>query len=402
MVLQQGKRVAIWGTAADDEKVSVSFQGQEVSRRTKNGRWTVHLENLKAGGPFPMTIAGSNTIRFHSVLVGEVWLASGQSNMVWPISHSHVPPEVVAQAGNPKIRIFTVPFRPMERRSRRTGLLSTTDRAMVPPITAHPARVRLIRSRPIGRAIFARDLQKARRPVGLILDSTGDGRGSLMSRASTPIPACELDALENHRRRGQVSGTGKAQRPCQPVTRARTSSGPPHPPTPCRQQLPRFLGFLALHLLQRHVVAGKARCASAAHLVSGRIEFRQVVSVQEAFPGHDPERRELAAEVLPVCAARSVHEDRQELTESAGRLASARPTRWPCRHGDGGHHCVGDEKDIHPREGCRALVSPLPQGYRLRREHQYLGPVYDQMRSKAADRSRSDTPAALRSAKAAR
>src|SRR5262249_61651367 len=97
MVLQQGKRVAIWGTAADGEKVSVSFQGQEVSTHARNGRWTVHLENLKAGGPFRMTIAGSNTIRLNNVLVGEVWLASGQSNMVWPISHSHVPPEVVAQ-----------------------------------------------------------------------------------------------------------------------------------------------------------------------------------------------------------------------------------------------------------------------------------------------------------------
>lgn len=69
MVLQQGKRVTIWRTAAEDEKVAVSFQGQEASTHARNGRWTVHLENLKAGGPFPMTITGSNVIVYDQMKI---------------------------------------------------------------------------------------------------------------------------------------------------------------------------------------------------------------------------------------------------------------------------------------------------------------------------------------------
>ena len=113
-----------------------------------------------------MTIAGSNTIHFNNVQVGEVWLASGQSNMVWPISHSHVPSKVVAQAGNPKIRIFTVPFRPMEtpQQDLTETQKSPTDWAMV---NAHysptwrEVRPDTIRDLSAVGYFFARDLQKA-------------------------------------------------------------------------------------------------------------------------------------------------------------------------------------------------------------------------------------------------
>ena len=114
MVLQQGKPVSIWGAATENEKVTVLFQGQEASTNTKNGRWRIRLANLKSGGPFPMTIAGDNTIRLKNVYVGEVWVCSGQSNMWWPVSMSGVSPEVIAQSKNARIRIFSVPFRPAD------------------------------------------------------------------------------------------------------------------------------------------------------------------------------------------------------------------------------------------------------------------------------------------------
>src|SRR2546425_707126 len=62
-VLQQGIKVPVWGTAKDGEKVTVSFQGQEVSTMAKDGRWRADLTPLKPGGPFEMTIAGENTIK---------------------------------------------------------------------------------------------------------------------------------------------------------------------------------------------------------------------------------------------------------------------------------------------------------------------------------------------------
>jgi sialate O-acetylesterase len=81
MVLQRNVTVPVWGTANDGEKVTVIFQGQKVTVTAKNGKWMARLKPLKAGGPFTMSITGTNTVLIQDILVGEVWLCSGQSNM---------------------------------------------------------------------------------------------------------------------------------------------------------------------------------------------------------------------------------------------------------------------------------------------------------------------------------
>src|SRR4051812_28999786 len=82
MVLQQEAPVPVWGTAAPQEKVTVKIGDQNVSVIAgADGKWMLKLAPLKAGGPLEMTIAGDNTITIKDVLVGEVWLCSGQSNM---------------------------------------------------------------------------------------------------------------------------------------------------------------------------------------------------------------------------------------------------------------------------------------------------------------------------------
>jgi sialate O-acetylesterase len=82
MVLQQGRRVAIWGTADAGEQVTVSLGEQEqLTTADAAGQWKVGLAPLKKGGPFELTVAAKNTITIHNVLVGEVWVCSGQSNM---------------------------------------------------------------------------------------------------------------------------------------------------------------------------------------------------------------------------------------------------------------------------------------------------------------------------------
>ena len=113
-VLQQGMSVPIWGTADAGEKVTVTFDGRTKTATTgADGKWMIRLAGLKAGGPFEMTVAGKNTISVKDVLVGEVWIASGQSNMQFPVSRSGpyggLPnaDQVVAAASFPKIRIFT-------------------------------------------------------------------------------------------------------------------------------------------------------------------------------------------------------------------------------------------------------------------------------------------------------
>ena len=86
MVLQQGRQVAIWGTADAGEQVTVSLGEQkETATADSDGKWKVELGPLKQGGPFEMTVAGKNTVTVHNVLVGEVWVCSGQSNMEFTV-----------------------------------------------------------------------------------------------------------------------------------------------------------------------------------------------------------------------------------------------------------------------------------------------------------------------------
>jgi sialate O-acetylesterase len=115
MVLQGGMPVPVWGTAGPGEPVTVTLNGQRQSvAADAAGKWMVRLADLKPGGPYEMTIAGANTITIRDVLVGEVWLGSGQSNMAFTVSRKVASyaglvdeDKVIAAANYPKLRMFT-------------------------------------------------------------------------------------------------------------------------------------------------------------------------------------------------------------------------------------------------------------------------------------------------------
>jgi sialate O-acetylesterase len=109
MVLQQGIKAPLWGTADDGEEITVTFDNQKHTTRAKDGRWRVDLDPLKAGGPHELTIAGkTNTVRAKNVLVGEVWICSGQSNMEMGLGSTADAQKAIAASENPKIRLFVV------------------------------------------------------------------------------------------------------------------------------------------------------------------------------------------------------------------------------------------------------------------------------------------------------
>jgi len=109
MVLQHGMPVKMWGWADDGEQVSVSFQGQKVSAIAKGGRWEATLAALEPGGPFVLNITGKNTIELADVLVGEVWVSCGQSNMMMGLGSVTGGPEAIAESDDyPQIRLFNV------------------------------------------------------------------------------------------------------------------------------------------------------------------------------------------------------------------------------------------------------------------------------------------------------
>src|SRR5687768_6539789 len=115
MVLQCDAPVPVWGTAEAGQSVAVTVGAQKKTAVADGGgRWKVVLDPLKPGGPVELTVSAKETVTVRDVLVGEVWLCSGQSNMGWTVRLSLNPAEEIAAANHPKIRMFTVPRRETE------------------------------------------------------------------------------------------------------------------------------------------------------------------------------------------------------------------------------------------------------------------------------------------------
>jgi len=181
MVLQQGMEVPIWGWATSGKRVTVRFRGQKKkATAAEDGRWTVKLDPMEAGGPFEMKVAGRNTITLQNVCVGEVWLGSGQSNMRWPVAGALNAEKEIAQADHPNIRLFTVKPTPADRPAENCeGSWAVCNSKTVRPFSALAY-------------YFGREIQQYMNvPVGLIassVDSTPAGAWmSMRTLASDPV-----------------------------------------------------------------------------------------------------------------------------------------------------------------------------------------------------------------------
>lgn len=201
MVLQSGASIAVWGWAAEGEAVCVSFAGQSKSVVTgTDGRWTVKLDPLKpASDAETLTVKGTNTLTVKDVLIGEVWLASGQSNMEMQIKgklHGSVDraDEEIAAANYPEIRMFMhdAPFAiyelqvpPQEPLVDRAGSWRVCSPETVADFSA------------MGY-FFARNLlQKLHVPVGIVAPAVGgtpiEAWTSLSAQQATPALEPVLD-----------------------------------------------------------------------------------------------------------------------------------------------------------------------------------------------------------------
>ena len=157
MVLQQNQRVPVWGWADEGEEVKMSFRGKTAKAKAKDGKWRVNLSRPSAGGPDNLVVEGKNRLELKNVLVGEVWVCSGQSNMEWPLKASVESTNAIAASANPKLGLFLVP---------KTKAATPQQDVKAQWKECNPETV------PGFSAVayyFGRDLQKARNvPVGLI------------------------------------------------------------------------------------------------------------------------------------------------------------------------------------------------------------------------------------------
>ena len=159
MVVQRGLPVHLWGMADPHEDIAVTFRGETKSTAADElGRWSLYLSPGEAGGPFQMSVKGTNTIILNDVLVGDVWVASGQSNMEFPMKELSNANAEIAAAHYPKIRIFRVEHRPSD--FPRSDVPAKTWALCTPASVANSSAVAYY---------FARDLyQKMNVPIGLI------------------------------------------------------------------------------------------------------------------------------------------------------------------------------------------------------------------------------------------
>jgi sialate O-acetylesterase len=159
MVVERRQPVHVWGKAADGEAVSVAFRGETRAATADNlGFWSIYLPASEAGGPFEMAIKGNNSITLRDVMVGEVWVDSGQSNMEFSLRQALNGEAEVAAANHPNIRFFKV--------NRKSSPVPASDADAIPWQVCTP--------RNAGRYsavayFFARDLdQQLNIPIGII------------------------------------------------------------------------------------------------------------------------------------------------------------------------------------------------------------------------------------------
>lgn len=107
-VLQRDVEVPIFGTGADGQQVTVQFNGHTASTVVRDGQWRVNLPPMKAGGPYSLQVRGPRTINVSDIMVGEVWICGGQSNMQWPVYNTDNAVYTIARASNQNLRLFSV------------------------------------------------------------------------------------------------------------------------------------------------------------------------------------------------------------------------------------------------------------------------------------------------------
>ena len=114
MVLQRDMEIPVWGNAVPGSEVTVQFDDKVITGLTsESGKWMVHLPQCKAGGPYRLVVFQTEKpgerIEYDDILIGDVWLASGQSNMELQVQQARDSKEEIKQANYPDIRFFNVP-----------------------------------------------------------------------------------------------------------------------------------------------------------------------------------------------------------------------------------------------------------------------------------------------------
>lgn len=233
-VLQREMPVHLWGTASPREKLSISFHDQQLTiSADKDGNWEAWLKPEKAGGPFTLKLTGSDTpapVTRTDILVGDVWIASGQSNMEFPLRGFTGAPlkdseQEIANATQPQLRLFN------QKRRTSTTVLDDTDDSWT-LCTPETAKGFSAVAYFFGRELAAREHV----PIGLI-DITWGGTPahswiSLDALATANLPSVAADAARIARDQGKADRIRTQYAVEDAAIRAAGNTPPTHPKIP--------------------------------------------------------------------------------------------------------------------------------------------------------------------------
>jgi sialate O-acetylesterase len=383
MVLQQGTKAPLWGSADDGEKVSVTCQGQTVTTTTTGGKWQVCLENLKPGGPFTLTIQGNNKLEYKNVLVGEVWIASGQSNMEWSIRASADPEKNIAASANPMLRLFTVPK--VVAQSPR-GDVNGKWVECGPDTVGNFSAVAYF---------FGRDLQRARNvPVGMIHTSWG----GTPAEAWTSLPALKsvpsllhyvgnFDNAAGNYTKAMEKYKADVENHKAAAEKAKADGKNP-PPAPRQPQPPDRNSHLPSGLYNGMIAplipyAIKGAIWYQGESNAGRaFEYRTLMPTMIKNWRDDWKQGEFPFLMVQLAPFMAIAKEPQESNWAELREAQLFSTRALPNVGMAVITDVGDERDIHPKwkepVGGRLALAARAIGYG--EKIVYSGPEYESMK----------------------
>ena len=183
MVLQRGKANIIWGWSEPGDHVQVQIGEQAASAVTgADRRWQVTIQPPPAGGPYTIKITGHETVELRNVLVGDVWLCGGQSNMGLPLQFARNGAEDVKTANYPEIRFFSVEGHPVYRHS---DVIAGSWKAVSPETAGRLSAVGYYFARKVQNEIHV--------PIGLVVDALGGTPAESWTSAAALRPLHDFD-----------------------------------------------------------------------------------------------------------------------------------------------------------------------------------------------------------------
>ncbi len=183
MVLQRGKKNTIWGWSEPGDKIRVEIAGKSATGVAgPDRRWQVKIQPPRAGGPYTVTIIGRQTMELHNVLVGDVWLCGGQSNMQVPLRFARNGEEEVRAANYPEIRFFSVAS---HAAYHHTDLVEGTWKVVSPETADQVSAVAYYFARKVQQDIHV--------PIGLVVDCLGGTPAEAWTSATALQPLKDFD-----------------------------------------------------------------------------------------------------------------------------------------------------------------------------------------------------------------